>query len=94
VGYGRDVELGRQDDFFRILLIEQGRKLGQHLVDDRCGRGFDPSPAARLKVESAWLVTADNPGGSCPNIRQRYGEATNTREITARRNRERDRNPC
>jgi hypothetical protein len=87
VGYGRDDELGRQEDFFRIPLIEQGRELGQHLVDDRCRRGFDPSPASRLKVESARLVTANNPGGPRADIRQRYGEAANTREITARRNR-------
>jgi hypothetical protein len=68
-------------------LIEQGGKLGQDFVNDRCRTlsSFRPPRGSRSRAR---LVTANNAGGSRSSARERHGETANTGEIAAGRDRQ------
>ena len=77
-----------ESDCYPTPLIEQGGELGQDFVNDLCRHTFELSPAARVEVESARLVTANNAGGPRASVSERYCETANTGEIAAGRDRQ------
>src|SRR5437868_8298862 len=75
-------------------LVEQRREFSQYLFNNHHRHAFELSPGARVEVEGARLITANDAGGPCARAGKRHGETAGAGEIAAGRDRHHDRYHC